>query len=124
MAKCPAPSPTVGQGILPPPASGSLQQDAVDRITLVVENTRFIVDPRLFAGHPDTMLGRMFGPGSNLGAFSITRPNERGEYEVADGISATVFRAILVMIFPSNLMKLVTTYIYIIHIYHLYEHHN
>lgn len=97
MAKCPAPSP-VGQGILPS-AGGSLHDAAVDRITLVVENTRFIVDPRLFAGHPDTMLGRMFGPGSNLGAFSITRPNERGEYEVADGISATVFRAILVIIF-------------------------
>lgn len=107
MAKCPAPSP-VGSGVLPPPASGSSSlQDAGDRITLVVENTRFIVDPRLFAGHPDTMLGRMFGPGSNLGAFTITRPNERGEYEVADGISATVFRAILVMT-SSNSMELVT----------------
>ena len=28
--------------------------------------------------------------------YNFTRPNERGEYEVADGISATVFRAILV----------------------------
>ena len=27
---------------------------------------------------------------------NITRPNERGEYEVADGISAAVFRSILV----------------------------
>ena len=109
MAKCPAPSP-IGSGILPspappPPAPPGSLPDAGDRITLVVENTRFIVDPRLFAGHPDTMLGRMFGPGSNLGAFSITRPNERGEYEVADGISATVFRAILVMTSPSDIQS-------------------
>lgn len=27
---------------------------------------------------------------------NLIRPNERGEYEVADGISACVFRAILV----------------------------
>ena len=27
---------------------------------------------------------------------NFTRPNERGEYEVAEGYSATVFRAILV----------------------------
>ncbi len=30
---------------------------------------------------------------------NFTRPNERGEYEVADGISATVFRAIMVFLF-------------------------
>lgn len=36
------------------------------------------------------MLGRMFTSG-----VEWARPNERGEYEVADGISATVFRAIL-----------------------------
>ncbi|KAG8201165.1 hypothetical protein JTE90_028824 [Oedothorax gibbosus] len=63
-----------------------------ERITLVVENTRIIVDPALFAAHPDTMLGRMFG--SSL-ENNFTRPNERGEYEVADGISAIVFRAIM-----------------------------
>lgn len=28
---------------------------------------------------------------------NFTRPNDRGEYEVADGISAIVFRAIMVM---------------------------
>lgn len=27
---------------------------------------------------------------------NFTRPNERGEYEVADGLSSTVFRSILV----------------------------
>ncbi|KAI8441279.1 hypothetical protein MSG28_014917, partial [Choristoneura fumiferana] len=44
-----------------------------DRITLVVDNTRFVVDPAQFTAHPNTMLGRMF----------------------SSGISATVFRAIL-----------------------------
>lgn len=63
-----------------------------DRITLVVDNTRFIVDPAIFTQHPNTMLGRMFS--SSL-ENNFTRPNERGEYEVAEGISATVFRAIL-----------------------------
>ncbi|GAB6023866.1 hypothetical protein CHUAL_008604 [Chamberlinius hualienensis] len=63
-----------------------------DRITLVVDNTRFIVDPAIFTQHPNTMLGRMFS--SSL-ENNFTRPNERGEYEVAEGISATVFRSIL-----------------------------
>ncbi|XP_049829589.1 BTB/POZ domain-containing protein 10 isoform X1 [Schistocerca gregaria] len=61
-----------------------------DRVTLVVDNTRFIVDPALFTAHPNTMLGRMFSSG-----IEFTHPNERGEYEVAEGISATVFRSIL-----------------------------
>lgn len=61
-----------------------------DRITLVVDNTRFVVDPALFTAHPNTMLGRMFSSG-----MEFMHPNERGEYEVADGISAMAFRAIL-----------------------------
>ena len=36
---------------------------------------------------------RMFGSGRD---HNFTRPNEKGEFEVADGISSTVFRAILV----------------------------
>lgn len=38
---------------------------------------------------------RMFGSGRE---HNFTRPNEKGEYEVAEGISSTVFRAILVSI--------------------------
>lgn len=34
-----------------------------DRITLVVDNTRFVVDPAQFTAHPNTMLGRMFSSG-------------------------------------------------------------
>lgn len=29
-----------------------------DRLTLVVDNTRFVVDPSIFTQHPNTMLGR------------------------------------------------------------------
>ncbi|XP_044587535.1 BTB/POZ domain-containing protein 10 isoform X2 [Cotesia glomerata] len=68
--------------------SGNQQSD--DRITLIVDNTRFILDPSLFTAHPNTMLGRMFSSG-----IDFAQPNERGEYEVAEGISAMVFRAIL-----------------------------
>ncbi|CAG7722160.1 unnamed protein product, partial [Allacma fusca] len=60
------------------------------RITLVVDNTRFVVDPSIFTQYPNTMLGRMFSSG-----IEFVHPNERGEYIVADGLSATVFRAIL-----------------------------
>lgn len=53
-------------------------------------NFRFVVDPALFTAHPNTMLGRMFSSG-----IEFAQPNERGEYEVAEGISSMVFRAIL-----------------------------
>ncbi|XP_012279369.1 BTB/POZ domain-containing protein 10 isoform X3 [Orussus abietinus] len=71
-------------------ASVNNQQASDERITLIVDNTRFIMDPGLFTAHPNTMLGRMFSS-----SIEFAQPNERGEYEVADGISAMVFRAIL-----------------------------
>ncbi|XP_029657137.1 BTB/POZ domain-containing protein KCTD20 [Octopus sinensis] len=72
--------------------SKSMSCRSGDRITLVVDDTRFVVDPDLFRAQPNTMLERMFT--SSL-ENNFTRPNERGEYEVADGISSTVFHAIL-----------------------------
>uniref|UniRef100_A0AAY4C709 BTB domain-containing protein n=1 Tax=Denticeps clupeoides TaxID=299321 RepID=A0AAY4C709_9TELE len=63
-----------------------------ERVTLVVDGTHFIVDPALFVAHPDTMLGRMFGPARQ---HNFTRPNAKGEYEVAEGIGASIFRVIL-----------------------------
>lgn len=63
-----------------------------ERVTLVVDETRFIVDVEILKSQPDTMLGRMFG--SSL-ENNMIQANERGEYEVADGISSQVFRAIL-----------------------------
>ncbi|XP_066559419.1 BTB/POZ domain-containing protein KCTD20 isoform X2 [Amia ocellicauda] len=65
---------------------------ASERVTLVVDNTCFVVDPGVFTAHPDTMLGRMFGPARQN---NFTRPNEKGEYEIAEGISATIFRVVL-----------------------------
>ncbi|CAF1088060.1 unnamed protein product [Rotaria sordida] len=62
-----------------------------DRVTLVVDETRFVIDPQLFRAHTNTMLGRMF---SSSWETSLI-PNERGEYEIANGISATIFRALL-----------------------------
>lgn len=47
---------------------------------------------------------RMFGSGRDN---NFTRPNDKGEFEVADGISSTVFRAILVRIsnlYPGSLL--------------------
>ncbi|XP_015520515.1 BTB/POZ domain-containing protein 10 isoform X4 [Neodiprion pinetum] len=76
-------APGVASGMSGAPASE-------ERITLIVDNTRFILDPALFTAYPNTMLGRMFSSG-----IEFALPNERGEHELADGISAMVFRAIL-----------------------------
>ncbi|EHB05338.1 BTB/POZ domain-containing protein KCTD20 [Heterocephalus glaber] len=65
---------------------------APEKVTLLVDGARFVVNPQIFAAHPDTMLGRMFGPGRE---YNFTRPNEKGEYEIAEGISATVFCMVL-----------------------------
>ena len=60
-----------------------------NNITLVVDDTRFNVDPEIFKQHSNTMLGRMFNsPLEN-------KPNERGEYVVAYGISSHIFKVVL-----------------------------
>jgi hypothetical protein len=41
-----------------------------ERITLVVDNTRFILDPALFTAHPNTMLGRCVRY-SSAGLYSV-----------------------------------------------------
>ncbi|KAK2149717.1 hypothetical protein LSH36_440g01006 [Paralvinella palmiformis] len=73
-------------------SQNSASSRSSDRLTLIVDDTRFVVDPEQFRAHPNTMLGRMFS--SSLDN-SLLHPNDRGEYEVAEGISAMVFRAIL-----------------------------
>lgn len=73
-------------------SAGIPKSQAADRVTLVVDSTRFVIDYALLLAKPNTMLGRMFD--SNRDA-SLLRPNDRGEYEVADGISAICFRALL-----------------------------
>lgn len=59
-----------------------------------------MVDPAVLIAKPDTMLGRMFSVRTQCqeGA-ELVRPNEQNEYEVAEGISAASFRAILVNIY-------------------------
>jgi len=69
-----------------------------DHVILLVENTRFIVDPQVLMNKPDTMLGRMFQMRNRASvgeAIDLVRPNDRDEYEVADGMSACCFRAIM-----------------------------
>ncbi|KAH8297665.1 hypothetical protein KR054_005002 [Drosophila jambulina] len=61
-----------------------------ERISMLVDGVRFTVEQSLLTAHPTTMLGTMFGSG-----FQFAHANERGEYDVADGISHLVFRAIL-----------------------------
>lgn len=62
----PTPSTSTAQD---PPKNGPKLQLCDDRITLVVENTRFVVDPAQFTAHPNTMLGRMFSSGMFLKAY-------------------------------------------------------
>ncbi|XP_033103472.1 BTB/POZ domain-containing protein 10-like [Anneissia japonica] len=90
------PSNERGKGARNSPVSSQTKSDmnAVEklpeRVTLIVDNTSFVVDPTLFVAQPNTMLGRMFSQNHNF-----NRPNDKGEYEVADGMPAELFSAIL-----------------------------
>jgi BTB/POZ domain-containing protein 10 len=54
------------------PSSGAACcRDMDGKITLVVDDTRFVVDPDLFTKQPETMLGRMFSCGFDF------HPNSR-----------------------------------------------
>jgi len=102
----PSPQPHLGRGVRSVPVGGARPKEPYeevvhrpgqpiaevggDKITLVVDDTRFVLDPSLFTAQPDTMLGRMFSSG-----MDFVHPNERGEYEVAEGTSAGIFRAVL-----------------------------
>jgi hypothetical protein len=72
--------------------AGAAGRTFPDRVVLLVDDTRFIVEVDALRAYPNTMLGRMFT--SSLDN-NVTHLNERNEYNVADGLSATVFRAIL-----------------------------
>ncbi|GBP98399.1 hypothetical protein EVAR_70726_1 [Eumeta japonica] len=79
-----------GAGSSSLPNMNSSRYVAGERITLLVDNVRFMIEKDLMTAHPNTMLGTMFSTG-----FQFVHPNERGEYEVAEGISHSLFRAIL-----------------------------
>uniref|UniRef100_A0A914WC40 BTBD10/KCTD20 BTB/POZ domain-containing protein n=1 Tax=Plectus sambesii TaxID=2011161 RepID=A0A914WC40_9BILA len=66
-----------------------------ERVTLLVENTRFVIDPAILTAKPETMLGRMFSVRGSLEGGDLVRSNERGDFEVAEGLTAVCFRAIL-----------------------------
>lgn len=67
------------------------------KVCLLVDNSRFLVDPKLLLSKPDTMLGRMFSVRANGGgmASDLVVPNEHDEFEVADGMTAACFRAVM-----------------------------
>eukprot|EP00118_Oscarella_pearsei_P003823 m.15883 g.15883 ORF g.15883 m.15883 type:complete len:348 (+) comp26605_c0_seq2:39-1082(+) len=65
---------------------------STERLNLVVGGTKFVVSRSLLISQPNTMLGRMFG--SALDA-RVTKSNSNGEYEVARGIRANIFKIIL-----------------------------
>ena len=69
-----------------------------DRVTLIVDETPFVVDSKIFNAHQNTLLGRMF---SNKN-FEM-KANSRGEYDIGRGtcLTSAVFRLILVNIKPS-----------------------
>lgn len=69
---------------------GNSNQTLPQRVTLVVGGTRFVANPQIFTRYPSTMLGRMFSS-----ANDYLKVNEVGEFEVAQGISANVFKVIM-----------------------------
>lgn len=67
-------------------------QRRAGEVSLVVGGRRFVCEVSLFQKHPNTMLGAMFG--SSLKS-KLTKPNERGDYEITHEVSAAAFKAIL-----------------------------
>lgn len=64
-----------------------------NQVTLVVDDTRFVVNQSMFVNFPDTMLGRMFSP--PWSSHIREKYDKNGEIEIAGGVSSTVFRLIL-----------------------------
>lgn len=60
------------------------------KMTLVVDDTRFVVDRNIFDSRPNTMLTRMFSSCTNY-----SNKNDKGEFVVAQGVSSAVFKCIL-----------------------------
>jgi hypothetical protein len=79
------------------PSSGTMAKSGQfsnkDRVTLIVDETPFVVDAKIFASHQNTLLGRMF---SNKN-FEM-KPNGRGEFDIGRGtcLTSSVFRLVLV----------------------------
>lgn len=61
-------------------------------ITIVMANTHFYIDLEDIEKYPDTMLAKMFGISYN---HKLTKPNERGEFNIDYDISPMACRAVL-----------------------------
>jgi len=63
-----------------------------NKITLIVDETPFVLDPDYFSAYPNTFLGRVF----TLRTANL-KANSRGEYEIGLGscLTASLFRLIL-----------------------------
>ncbi|CAD5122068.1 DgyrCDS10519 [Dimorphilus gyrociliatus] len=61
-------------------------------ITIVMANTHFYIDLDDIEKYPDTMLAKMFGVSYSQ---NLTRPNERGEFNIDYDISPMACRAVL-----------------------------
>ena len=73
---------------------------AEDKVCLLVDNTRFLIDPKLLTAKPDTMLGRMFLVHSSSAMGSeMVHTNERNEFEV--GVSLFYCLSLFLSLFHS-----------------------
>ncbi|VDL87212.1 unnamed protein product [Nippostrongylus brasiliensis] len=63
-----------------------------NKVCLVCDDMRFLLDQKLLTAHPDTMLGRMFAMRDSRGAGAdMVTPNERNEFVVSDALLPCVF---------------------------------
>lgn len=61
-------------------------------VSIVVGGRRFVCSTALFQGHPDTMLGRMFGACMDT---QLTRPDDNGDHVIGQPVTAAAFQSIL-----------------------------
>eukprot|EP00048_Salpingoeca_helianthica_P021432 m.12220 g.12220 ORF g.12220 m.12220 type:complete len:357 (+) comp5975_c0_seq1:170-1240(+) len=61
-------------------------------VSIVVGGRRFVCSTALFQGHPETMLGRMFGACLDS---QLTRPDDNGDYVITHAVTAAAFQSIL-----------------------------
>ncbi|KAI0983305.1 hypothetical protein GJ496_010901, partial [Pomphorhynchus laevis] len=62
-------------------------------VTLVVDESRFVINPEIFVAYPDTMLGGMFSPAWSTNSTGKSEHNE--EIEISGNITSAIFRIIL-----------------------------
>lgn len=83
--------------------ASSKQLFSKERVTLVVDETPFVLDVKLLTNHQNTLLGRMFSSKN----FEL-KPNSRGEYDIGRGtcLTSSIFRIILVSLITFIVSKI------------------